>query len=100
MGNKAKVFILTALCAVLTVLCFAVEKYESVADNDLIRFHVIANSDTVYDQSVKLKVRDRVLNVVQPLLENAENTEDDGRILRNNRELINETANEVLKEEN
>lgn len=100
MGNKAKVFILTALCAVLTVLCFAIEKYESVADNDLIRFHVIANSDTVYDQSVKLKVRDRVLNVVQPLLENAENSEDAGRILRNNRELINETANEVLKEEN
>ncbi|MGN0963163.1 MAG: stage II sporulation protein R [Clostridia bacterium] len=100
MGNKAKALILIALCAVLTVLSFAVEKYESLADKDLIRFHVIANSDTVYDQSVKLKVRDRVLDTVQPLLKNAENAEEAGEILKENKDRITETAKEVLKEEN
>ena len=100
MGNKAKALILIALCTVLTVLSFAVEKYESLADKDLIRFHVIANSDTVYDQSVKLKVRDRVLDTVQPLLKNAENAEEAGEILKKNKDRITETANEVLKEEN
>ena len=100
MGNKAKALILIALCTVLTVLSFAVEKYESLADKDLIRFHVIANSDTVYDQSVKLKVRDRVLDTVQPLLKNAENAEEAGEILKENKDRITETANKVLKEEN
>lgn len=34
----------------------------------LIRFHVIANSDSTKDQSLKLKVRDDILNYISPLL--------------------------------
>ncbi|MGM9568272.1 MAG: stage II sporulation protein R [Clostridia bacterium] len=100
MSPKGKCLILIALCGVFTVLCFAVGQYEAVADESLIRFHVIANSDTVYDQNVKYKVRDRVLEEIRPLLENAENPEDAGRILRENQERITQTANEVLEEEN
>ena len=100
MSSKGKCLILTALCVVFTVLCFTIGTYEAVADENLIRFHVIANSDTFYDQNIKLKVRDRVLEEIQPFLEDAENTEDAGRILRENQEKITQTANEVLKEEN
>ena len=100
MSSKGKCLILTALCVVFTVLCFTIGTYEAVADENLIRFHVIANSDTVYDQNIKLKVRDRVLEEIRPFLEDAENTEDAGRILRENQEKITQTANEVLKEEN
>ena len=100
MSSKGKCLILTALCVVFTVLCFTIGTYEAVADENLIRFHVIANSDTVYDQNIKLKVRDRVLEEIRPFLEDAENTEDAGRILRENQEKITQTANKVLKEEN
>ena len=31
--------------------------------NNLVRLHIIANSDSDYDQSVKLRVRDAVLKV-------------------------------------
>lgn len=100
MSQKGKGFILIALCAVLTVLCFAIEQYETVADENLIRFHVIANSDTVYDQNIKLKVRDRVIATVNNLLEDAEDVKDANRILREHQTQITDTANEVLEKEN
>ncbi len=100
MSRKGKCFILIALCAVLTVLCFAIEEYEAVADENLIRFHVIANSDTVYDQNIKLKVRDRVIAAVNTLLEDAEDVEDANRILQEHQTQITDTANDVLKKEN
>lgn len=41
--------------------------YDSVKD-ELIRFHVIANSDSKEDQELKLKVRDEVIKHLEPLL--------------------------------
>lgn len=35
---------------------------ETSADNDILRLHIIANSDSDFDQEVKLKVRDAVLD--------------------------------------
>lgn len=98
MDRKGKWFILIALCGVFTVLCFAIQGYEGVADENLIRFHVIANSDTPYDQSVKLKVRDRVLETVEPLLDSADSPEEAHQILDENQKLITKTANKVLQE--
>mgnify|MGYP000940511403 FL=1 len=37
--------------------------YEDIA-NEIIRFHVIANSNTDEDQALKLKVRDKVIEFV------------------------------------
>ncbi|WP_322396009.1 stage II sporulation protein R, partial [Clostridium perfringens] len=42
----------------------------------LIRFHVIANSDTDEDQELKLKVRDAVIAYLQPKLENSKSIEE------------------------
>lgn len=39
-----------------------------IAKNQLLRFHVIANSDSEIDQNVKLKVRDAVLAYLNPVL--------------------------------
>jgi len=46
----------------------------------LIRFHVIANSDNEEDQNLKLKVRDKVLEYVQPLLRDSKNIEESREI--------------------
>ena len=42
----------------------------------LIRFHVIANSDTDEDQKLKLKVRDAVISYLQPKLENSKSIDE------------------------
>ena len=43
------------------------EKLENYK-NKLIRFHVIANSDSEEDQNLKLKVRDGIIDYLQPKL--------------------------------
>ena len=39
-------------------------KDHNLLEENLLRLHVVANSDTQADQSVKLRVRDAVLNVL------------------------------------
>lgn len=63
----------------------------------LIRFHVIANSDSEQDQDLKLKVRDKVLEYVQPLLKESKNIEESREILKRENEKILEIATEVIK---
>lgn len=43
----------------------------SCGNEDLIRLHVLANSDSVKDQELKLKVRDAVIAYLAPYLETA-----------------------------
>lgn len=79
-----RIIILLGLCILVNFLAF--NKYKeyitikSIADK-IIRFHVIANSDSQRDQSLKLKVRDSVLKYMYPKLENAESIEECREIL-------------------
>lgn len=62
--QNLKLFILILLCS---MGWFFLVQHQSVKENirygpeEVIRLHVLANSDTVVDQSLKLKVRDAVL---------------------------------------
>ena len=64
----------------------------------LIRFHVIANSDSEEDQNLKLKVRDAVLEEMRPLLESAENIEESRKIINLNKDKIKQTAEKIIKD--
>lgn len=64
----------------------------------IIRFHVIANSDTREDQALKLKVRDAVGGRMQQLLAGVEDRAECERVLRENREEITKTAEQVIAE--
>jgi stage II sporulation protein R len=66
-------------------------------ENKLIRFHVIANSDTAEDQALKLKVRDKVLEYIAPKLKKSKNIEESRSILMQNDEEIKEIAEQVIK---
>ncbi|MGG5462856.1 stage II sporulation protein R [Clostridium sp. B9] len=48
----------------------------------LIRFHVLANSDTDIDQELKMKVKDEVLKYISPILEKSESLEESREILK------------------
>ena len=58
----------------------------------VVRFHVLANSDSEEDQKLKLAVRDRVLREYGSLLENCENKEETLRMLEGAKQKISETA--------
>ena len=55
--------------------------YDDIKDK-LIRFHVIANSDTDEDQALKLKVRDAVIDYLQPKLENSNSIQESEKIIK------------------
>ena len=51
--------------------------------DNLIRLHVIANSDTVVDQAIKLKVRNRIIKATESLLLNVQDPDQAEAILKN-----------------
>lgn len=65
----------------------------------VVRFHVLANSDTEADQNLKLAVRDRVLQDYGELLENCTDRAEALETLENAQKKIGETAQaEVLEQ--
>ena len=67
---------------------------------DIIRFHVIANSNSIYDQIVKFKVENNVKNYINSLTKNINNTDEIINALKTNSNKIIEISNATLKDEN
>ncbi len=65
----------------------------------VVRLHVLANSDSQEDQAVKLAVRDAILEVTVPLLQDCSTQEEAIARLEANRSLLTETARAVLRKE-
>ena len=61
--------------------------------------HVLANSDREYDQELKLKVRDAVLEYLRPGMEKCESREEAEEYLAAHIYGINSTAERVINEE-
>ena len=64
--------------------------------DDIIRLHVVADSDNEADQAVKLQVRDAILAEVEQILATAENKKDAFVLLAQSLDHLQNTANEVL----
>ncbi len=73
---------------------------EAYNRNNLIRLHVVADSNLPEDQELKLKVRDRIIKVTEPLLLKVEDPVEAEGILRSNLPLLKKTADQVIRENN
>ena len=67
--------------------------------NKVVRLHVLANSNSEEDQAVKLAVRDAILDVTVPLLQDCKTKEEAVALLEENRPVLIETAQTVLRQE-
>ena len=67
---------------------------------DVVRLHILANSDSSFDQRVKIKVRDALLNKNTVLLSADVNTENAHLYFEVSKEELLKTAQQVLKENN
>lgn len=72
---------------------------EKSINNKLLRFHVIANSDSIEDQTVKLKVRDAVLKNIGPEISKCKDLQESVEVVENNKERIEKICNEILSRE-
>lgn len=73
--------------------------YNDIKDK-LIRFHVIANSDTEEDQNLKLKVRDKVVEALSLKLQGVTTLDEAENILEESIEYVNEIAMKVISDNN
>ncbi len=72
--------LLMALCITFATGLWAERTQAALAD-ELVRLHVIANSDSEADQAEKLQMRDRVLNLLAPLLTDCRSREEAAAII-------------------
>ena len=85
-----------ALCVVLMNF-LPVHGEEAVYEN-VVRLHVIANSDDESDQALKLKVRDALLEKMPEILGSSSNRADALECISENLDLIRETAEKTVAE--
>ncbi|MBB6215575.1 stage II sporulation protein R [Anaerosolibacter carboniphilus] len=65
--------------------------------DSLIRFHVLANSDSPEDQALKLKVRDRIIEAMNPRFEQSDSLDETRKIIQENLEEIEAIASAEIQ---
>lgn len=86
------------LVLVIGIWCWTLLKDRDQLNRELIRLHVVANSDSREDQAVKLQVRDAINESLRADLEKLGDVEAAKTYLEENLPKIRETANMALEE--
>ena len=96
--QKAMALILT-LCSLILLLGILPVHGESEIYENVLRLHVLANSDSEEDQALKLKVRDAVLTKSEELFADCTTREEAIEVTKQNLSVLEETALETLRAE-
>lgn len=85
-------------CALLAafVWCGTIIADRQRLNEELIRLHVVANSDSAEDQELKLQVRDAVITSLRQALADVQDTEQAKEYLQENLPKLQELANRTL----
>ena len=75
-----------------------IDKVSKGYKDKLIRFHVLANSDSDEDQELKLKVRDEIIKYLQPMLKQSKSLEQSEQIILSESENIKNIGENIIKE--
>lgn len=78
------------------IMMKSMQEVASLAD-EVIRFHVVANSDTMEDQLLKQRVKDEVIAYMQPLTKTCETIDETRQMIEENKEVLKEIAMKVVK---
>jgi len=101
-NSKVKmVIILTVLLFAYTTVC-AISYAQNISTdiaNSVFRLHVIANSDSDEDQSLKYKVRDNLLNYMNKICKDCSSKDEAISLVEKNKENFKEIAMQTIKDE-
>ncbi len=75
------------------------DKLQQAVSEKIIRFHVLANSDSSKDQKLKQKVKDEIIKYILPKLKDSQSLEETRNILKEKDEDIVKVALKVIKAE-
>ena len=99
--RKDKLLISASLAAIALYLAFSCTYFTASAQTvreDVVRLHVLANSDSEEDQKIKLKVRDALLEANASILSDSVTTENAMEHFEKSEAILLQTAKDVLKE--
>ncbi|MBP3370792.1 MAG: stage II sporulation protein R [Clostridia bacterium] len=88
-------FTLIGLCTLLTLM--PIHGESAVYDN-VLRLHVLANSDSEEDQQLKLCVRDGILEVTENIFSDCKSREEAERLVTENMSLIQSKAQSIVRD--
>ena len=83
----------------MVFLCFSAEREARAVSDNVLRFHIVANSDAKEDQALKLKVRDGIAFLTDRLFADAPDKESAVAIAKENTDLIAYEAQRILRAE-
>lgn len=96
-----KMFVKSTCIAFVLAVIYSMIPFQaecSQISDEVFRLHILANSDSDEDQSLKLKVRDRVLEYTEDLFDRAQTKEEAESLISDNLQSIADTAyDEVLR---
>ncbi|MCC0682995.1 stage II sporulation protein R [Clostridioides sp. ZZV15-6383] len=97
--------LILSLISVISIMTIVINGEVKKVDNiskdykdKLIRFHVIANSNTDEDQELKLKVRDEVIKYLQPKLQNSKSIKESEAIIKKEYSNLEEISKNIILE--
>lgn len=96
-----KVAFRSLCCALVTVLAMSVAGFDAKCDEireNVLRLHILANSDSETDQALKLKVRDRLLEVSNEVFIGCETETQAVKVAKENIKLFTDEAKKVIAE--
>lgn len=97
--KKSRMIEISLAFALIVAVIFSVVGFEKECENirnDVVRLHILANSDSEKDQQVKLAVRDALLNSGKELFNGTVNVNNAAKSLEVQKEELIRIANEVL----
>lgn len=92
-----KIIILLISILILGYMLNKSDSTEVMIPDEAIRFRVVANSNTIYDQNVKIQVRNEVQNKVLELLKDTSSIENTRKIILEHKEELSKIVNDKLK---
>ncbi len=95
-----KMFMKILVCTFVVSFLFSMLDFQSTCkelENDVLRLHIIANSDSHSDQMLKLSVRDSVQKAITPLYNDCKSKSDALKITEDNLALVKDVALKEIK---
>ncbi len=89
-----KIYFILAVSILITAVCLA--NYQSVSKS-FVRFHIIAESNSPYDQLVKINLRDHIFSAISEELASFDKKEQTLSYLFKNKEKIRKISDDYLK---
>ncbi len=97
--NKWILAILYSLIFIFLLFCFYSEKVNQDLSDSMIRLHIVANSDSDADQTLKLRVRDEVITYMTERMDSLQTKETAGAYVKDHIGELETVANAVIAKE-